>query len=853
MKKNRSKIAGIILIIVGAVFLLTAITFWIDTLTSSAPAGLGENLRDWVTTITGLVTCVIGVLEYIKKDKNTQKIDIKVSGDSPQITTGEHAMNIQGPFIEKQEIDHPENIVIGTQNIYDGINPRQMEEDELQAALARLKKLPVKRIPKPAPMPKGSRFPNIRPNPLFVGREDDLKRLAVLLKGESPVAIGQVAAATGMGGVGKTQLASEFAHRYGQFFAGGVFWLSFADPELIPSEVAACGGLADDSPLEARVKKVLAEWQNGIPRLLIFDNCEDPHLLMQWRPPTGGSRVLVTSRGSSWDPALGVEQLPLGVLERPESITLLRGFREDLEADDPDLDGIARELGDLPLALHMAGSFLRTYRHDMSPGQYLEALRQPGLLKHRSLKKGEFSPTGHDLSVERTFKIGVERLNKEDKTDSLALNLLKRAACFAPGELIPRKLLMLSAGEEIDAEAFGDGMNRLLGLGLVEEDEAGDVRMHRLVACFVRDALPDEGALNDVEAVVYNAAEEANNSGYPARMLPVLAHLKYLTDQALKRNDAQAARLANEFGYYLDAIADYPGARPYYEQAVVIKRKVLGEEHPDTANSLNNLGHLLRATGNYAGARPYYEQALTICRKVLGEEHPDTARSLNNLGVLLDSMGDYAGAQPYHEQALAINRKVLGEEHPYTARSLNNLGCLLQAMGDTAGARPYFEQALAIRKKVLGEEHPDTARSLNNLGYLLQAMGDYAGARPYYEQALVIRKKVLGEEHPETAESLSNLGALLDSMGDYAGARLYLEQALAINRKVLGEEHPNTANSLNNLGGLLQAMGNYAGARPYCEQALAICERILGADHPNTQLVRENLEILKKKIEGKGN
>ena len=123
-------------------------------------------------------------------------------------------------------------------------------------------------------------------------------------------------------------------------------------------------------------------------------------------------------------------------------------------------------------------------------------------------------------------------------------------------------------------------------------------------------------------------------------------------------------------------------------------------------------------------ARPYYEQALAIHRKVLGEEHPDTAASLNNLGYL--AAGRWATMPaPGHttKQALAIRRKVLGEEHPDTATSLNNLGSLLQEMGDYAGARPYFEQALAISRKVLGEEHPDTATSLNNLGFLLQEHG----------------------------------------------------------------------------------------------------------------------------------
>jgi tetratricopeptide (TPR) repeat protein len=727
----------------------------------------------------------------------------------------------------------------------DGTTSKHVEEDALQAAQALLHKLPDKRIPKHADLPKGSRFPNISSNALFVGRKDSFKQLVAWIKSESSGATNQMAAITGMGGVGKSQLACEFARRYGRYFAGGVFWLSFAQPELIPSEVSACGGLADDSPLEIRVKQVLSEWQSGIPRLLIFDNCEDPNLLAQWRPPTGGSRILVTSRQSSWDAGLGVQMLSLGLLDRPESITLLRGFREDLNEDDPDLDAIAGELGDLPLALHMAGSLLNTYRHDMKPGQYLNALRQPRLLNYRSSKRGEFSPIGHDLGVGRALAIGVERASKENETDRLALDLLKRIACFAPGELIPRELIKTSAGaEKIGTTAFEDGVNRLLGMGLVEENEAGDVRMHRLVAWFVRDTLPGKGALAQVEKGVLSAAVDANRSGYPARMRPVLAHLKHLTDQALKERDKQAARLANELGYYLEVIADYPVARSYYQQALAINRKVLGEEHPDTTVSLNNLGGLLQVMGDYTAARPYYEQTLAIRKKALGGEHPDTARSLNNLGSLLQAMGDYTSARPYYEQALAIRRRVLGEEHPDTARSLTNLGGLLQVMGDYAGARPYYEQALAINRKVLGEEHPGTITSLNNLGGLLQVMGDYSGARSNYEQALAVNRKVLGEEHPGTVTSLNYLGGLFQAMGDYTAARPYFEQALAINRKVLGEDYPGTVSSLNNLGGLLQAMGDYTGARPYYEQALAIRRKVLGEEHPDTIRSLNNLGTL---------
>ncbi len=203
--------------------------------------------------------------------------------------------------------------------------------------------------------------------------------------------IGQAASVDGMGGVGKTQLASEFAWRYGQYFSGGVFWLNFADPDLIPFEIAACGDPVNGSPLDVRVKRVLLEWQSEIPRLLIFDNCEDLHRLAQWLPQKGGSRVIVTTRQNNWDPALEVESLLLGPLERQKSLALLRGYGGILAKDDRSLDLIAAELKDLPLALHMAGSLLSASPLGIKPEDFLNELQQPGLFKRTWRNDGKLS------------------------------------------------------------------------------------------------------------------------------------------------------------------------------------------------------------------------------------------------------------------------------------------------------------------------------------------------------------------------------------------------------------------------------------------------------------------------------
>ena len=227
----------------------------------------------------------------------------------------------------------------------------------LAAAQALLASMPTDALPPRAPdLPAGSRMP-LAPNPLFVGRGDELLQVARALHGgETTVALGQVVASTGLGGLGKTQLAVELVHRYGRFFAGGVFWLSFANADEVPLQVAACAApeLAE-RPLEERVQRVRDAWQGAVPRLLVFDNCEEEALLDAWRPASGGCRVLVTSRRSHWSPTLGVTTFPLDLLPRPDSVELLRRYRPDLAADDHGLDAIAEELGDLPLALHLAG------------------------------------------------------------------------------------------------------------------------------------------------------------------------------------------------------------------------------------------------------------------------------------------------------------------------------------------------------------------------------------------------------------------------------------------------------------------------------------------------------------------
>ncbi len=414
--------------------------------------------------------------------------------------------------------------------------------------------------------------------------------------------------------------------------------------------------------------------------------------------------------------------LPLGVLERQESVALLREHRPELGAGDPDLAAVAAELGDLPLALHLAGSFLERYQHaDVgAPAAYLTRLRRPDLLAHRSLTGGDLSPTGHDQHVARTFALGHDRLDPADATDKIAIGLLSRAAWFAPGEPIPRDLLSASLGpaeaEPEDGLGFEDALHRLTDLGLVDAQAHGALVLHRLLAAFARAEAEDaDEARSSVEGAVLVAANRLNKDGYPAPLLAWQPHLRAVAENAAAAGSARAGGLHNELGYHLRIIADLAGARAAFERALAIDAAAFGPDQPKVATLVNNLGLVLKDQGDLAGARAAYERALAIDEAAFGPNHPEVATDVNNLGLVLKDQGDLTGARAAYERALAIDEAAFGPDHPEVATDVNNLGSVLQAQGDLAGARAAFERALAIAEKALGPDHPKTLIYRRNL------------------------------------------------------------------------------------------------------------------------------------------
>jgi Tfp pilus assembly protein PilF len=700
-------------------------------------------------------------------------------------------------------------------------------------------------------------------NPLFRGRDEDMRTLATILLNEDDTAA-LLPALTGTGGIGKTQLASEFAHRYKDYFPGGVFWLNMAQAGSIPTQIAAAGGpggldLPGWAELDFEGKQALVRqaWNEPIPRLLVLDNLEDPALLKAVRPTGGGARLLITTRRGTWAATSGIRSIALRPLARKESLHLLLAPRwgEQVEtklADQPTAaaaDAICEAVGDLPLALALAGAYLEQTPSLSLDGYHQRLVAAP--LAHPSLEAEleEELPTGHVSSIEATIALSYERLDPSKSSDSLALTLLQLIARLAPAPIPVRLLVRLiqrDPDDEVQSAEVDAPIRRLLAVGLIDRDADGSVMLQRLIAAYVRDE-DSHGAASSMQAAngLLSEIYAINTAGYPMKGAPYLPHLLHVTTRA-ELDGRQHVALLNNLGMLLQDLGDMSGARPHLEQSLAIVERMFGQSHPDTATALNNVGLLLQSLGDLAGAQPYLERALAIAEQTLGPTHPDTAMSLNNLGLLILAQGDLVKARPYFERALTIMEQVLGPTHPDTAAALNNLGTLLQDLGDFAGAQPHLERALMIAEQVLGPTHPDTALSLNNLGALLVAQGDFVGARPYYERALVIMEEVLGPTHPDTGKSLNNIGLLLQDLGELDEAQAYLERALAIMEQVLGPTHPDIVHSLNNLCMLLQSQGKFTNAWPYFERVLAIREQVLGPVHPDTGKSLNNMGWLLK-------
>ena len=739
-------------------------------------------------------------------------------------------------------------------------------------------------LPERGPLPPGYRVPFL-PNAVFTGRHEYLTDLADILLHPGKDDAGVVV--TGIGGVGKSQLAVEFCYRYGRFFQG-VHWIQ-ANLN-ISAEVAECG-LAMGLPgwpdkLPEQVAATIRAWQEGGLRLIVLDNAEHLEPLQKWMPKLLQCRLLITSRRDTWPANLGLQTKRLDELTRPQSIELLRKLAPRLQkVTDDELGELANNLGDLPLALDLAGRYLEE-RTELPIKGYLEELDASGNdLEHTSLKDWvEHNPTNHSTSLAATFALSWDQLGDADE---LARLLFRTGGYCAPNTPIPRELFAKAIEGKGSDQELDRALRKLESLGLMQPAEGGH-RMHTLLAEFARlqDRDAKESALPALADATVGLTTRALESGLPERMGPLREHLEVVAQAAEKAEVVSAGALWSNFGLHLQNLADFCDAKTSLKRALAIDEKVFGPDHPNVAIKvsilgmvmqdlgelqearkcleralkiderfygldhsnvairINNLGSVLYNLGELQEARKCFERALQIGEKVYGPDHPKVAIRVDNLGTVLKDLGELQEARKCFERALKIGEKNNGPEHPNVAIRINNLGTVLNDLGELQNARKCHERALKINDKVFGPDHPNVAINVNNLGSVLQALGELQEARKCFERALKIDEKVYGSDHTNIARDVNNLGSILQDLGELQEARKCFERALKIDEKAYEPEHPNVATDVNNLGSVLQALGELQEARECYERALRICRLKLGEDHPKTKAVKRQLKLL---------
>ncbi len=707
----------------------------------------------------------------------------------------------------------------------------------------------------------GSKLPGWRlpylSNALFTGRIEPLQTLArALLHGGAGLTL-VTQAVQGVGGVGKTQLAVEFAYRYGRYFRG-VHWLNAAQPAALEAEVAACGlamGLPNwpgQQPEQAAY--TLKTWSKAGPRLVILDNLEDVPTAHEWlgRLGSGGTVcLLLTTQRPDLPRDLGLTALPLEVFKPEESLDFLRSYLPAGRAGDGELAALAQQLGHFPLSLDLARRCVAGLPM-LSVAGYAGRLRQ---VLADPTANSWLAEMGNQISrdLAATFALSWQHV-----TDRTAQRVFALAVWCAPNRPIPCRVLQQAAGlDEVRCDA---AVRLLAGLGLVEmvEMEPDDVgpALHPLLAELGRKApaltsghpsWKSGGVDTPLAAVVQALADlsaEANQTGLPARFAPLWPHVEAAAVWAEEAGLEQAGTLWSNLGSHGRSVADHSGTRVAFERALAVSERVYTPDHPAVAVAHNNLGLALYNAGDLAGALAAFKQALIIDEGFYGLRRPTVARDVFGLGLVLKDLGDLAGAQAAFERALCIDEQSYGPDHLEVARDISNLGVILQAQGDLAGARAAFERALATGERLYGPDHPDIAKYSSNLGDVLKDLGDLTGAREAFERALVIEERAYGPDHPEVAKYVNNLGRVLQDLGDLARARAAFERALVIDEQVHGPNHLAVAADANNLGFVLQDLGDLVWARAAYERALDIRRKFLPVDHPDIVRVQCCLDSL---------
>jgi tetratricopeptide (TPR) repeat protein len=557
-------------------------------------------------------------------------------------------------------------------------------------------------------------------NPFFTGREELLKQLHYNLTQNRAAALtqaparpedsAQAQAIHGLGGIGKTQTAVEYAYRYRDDYHA-VLWVNAATrDELVTSFVGLATLLNLPERQEHDQPKIVAAVKHWFTAhdgwLLIVDNADDLAMAGEFLPTGGKGHLLLTTRAHAVGAlANGIEvekldsqQGMLLLLRRAKVLRLDASLEEAPLADRTAAAAIVQEMDGLPLALDQAGAFIEETQSSVSDYLQRYRQRQDVLLQRRGGTGKE-----HPEPVATTWSLSFERV---EQLDPLAAELLRCCAFLAP-DAIPEQMIIdgaLELGKLLQPVAenallLDEALGTLLRFSLVQRKrDEHTFSIHRLVQAILKASMNSKKqgqyAEKMVKAVKQAFPDVTDYRNWP-RCQQYLPHAQICVDLigTWEFTFPEARRLFYRLGYYLYDRAQYNEAEPLFKRAIALVEKTLGKEHPELAVNLNDLASLYQTQGKYQEAEPLYQRAITIGEKTLGPEHPNLAIRLNNLALLYQTQGKYEEAEPLFKRAISIDEKRLGPEHPGLATELNNLALLYQTQGKYEEAEPLYHCA----------------------------------------------------------------------------------------------------------------------------------------------------------------
>ena len=669
----------------------------------------------------------------------------------------------------------------------------------------------------------------------FTGRERVLVDMHTSLGKKRPVAL------CGLGGIGKTQTAVEYAYRYSDGYET-VLWVRADTSDSLTADIGAIVELLDlpekDERNQARVIRAFKFWLQTHPSwLLIFDNADTIATISDFLLLRGGGAILLTTRVQRV--GRSIKKIEMEKLSRPEGTALLlhqtdqleeaHSHRKISEYEERAAARLYELLDGLPLALDQAASYIEETQ--CSVGEYLALYQaQPARLLNRT---DSVNTSDYPYSVATTWTLSFQRIAQ---SSSAAADLLSLCAFLHPDaipiEFVTQGAMHLSVPLQqaaADAAELNETVGILINYSLLRRDpETQVLTIHRLVQAVLKQNMSKETYEQWVERaiLVVNATFPSGDFANWERCEYYLPHVQVCAALIEQQHLVfpEAASLLHRAGDYLRRRSRFVEAEALLRQALAMRERLFGADHLTTAETVNALGIAIIEMSRFDEAEQLLRKALAVRERQLGETHLDVAETLYHLADLYHSLGQYDEAEKRYMRSLAMRQQLLGPLHLDVASILNYLGGLYSDQNRLDEAERVIRQALAIRGQQLEPTHPDIAECLNDIALICMKQNKDAEAEQLFLRAVELMKQQLGPYHRYTATSINNLAHVYNKLGRYTEAEQLWLQVMAIREQTLGPDHPDLVNVIYYLTRLYHEQDRLEDARPLLERAITMRE-----------------------------